>query len=191
MSPPRKMKSSFGGASAVPEPEPEAPEPIIQAAPSPAQPEAEVEEPEVEPEPELEPEEPAGPSPFLQALAELIASRGLEVPDGLLESPPAAYAGQGEGTVIAMSRLRDADLLERAGKVAGWQQRQVERAEQAWERSPLIAELRRRGLAEPQRPSRVVGAAFSLKKPLAQWSDDEVLSAVEQWLELARTAVRG
>lgn len=188
------MKSSFGGASAQPEPDGEAPEPVTDPLPQPAPREAPgpvQAEPEAEPVAEPKAEVAPGPSAFLHGLAELIRSRGLEVPDGLLEAPPAAYAGQGEGTVTAMSRLRDADLLERAGKVAGWQLRQVERAEQAWERSPLIHELRRRGLAEPERPGKVVGAAFSLKKPLAQWSDDEVLSAVDQWIELARTTTRG
>jgi hypothetical protein len=83
-----------------------------------------------------------------------------------------------------MARLKDEDLVERAGKVAGWGKRQAERAEQAWESSPLIVELRRRGLAEPARPTRVVGASFSLKIPLADWTDEELKEAVATWARL-------
>ena len=75
--------------------------------------------------------------------------------------------------------------LPLAGKVAGWGRRQAERAERAWESSPLIGELRRRGLPEPTRPTRVVGASFSLKKPLAEWTDDELEEAVATWTRLA------
>jgi len=84
-----------------------------------------------------------------------------------------------------MSRLKDEDLEARAGKVAGWGRRQAERAEQAWESSPLIAELRRRGLPEPARPTRVVGASFSLKKPLSEWTGEELEEAVATWVRLA------
>jgi hypothetical protein len=124
-------------------------------------------------------------SPFIEALAELLRSRNLEIPAGLLEAPPEAYAGQGEAVVQTMARLKDEDLEERASKVAGWGQRQAERAERAWESSPLIEELRRRGLAEPARPTRVVGASFSLKKPLAEWTDEELEAAVATWARLA------
>jgi len=124
-------------------------------------------------------------SPFLLALAELLQSRGLEVPDGLLQAPPEAYADQGEALVPTLARLRDGDLAERARKIAGWGPRQAERAERAWESSPLIAELRRRGLTEPKRPARVVGAAFSVKKPLADWTDEELEEAVAAWVRLA------
>jgi hypothetical protein len=123
-------------------------------------------------------------SPFIDALADLLRSRNIEIPPGLLEAPPEAYAGQSEAVVQAMARLKDEDLAERAGKVAGWGQRQAERAERAWESSPLIVELRRRGLAEPPRPTRVVGASFSLKKPLADWTDDELEQAVAAWVRL-------
>lgn len=126
----------------------------------------------------------AAVSPFIEALADLLRSRNMEVPPGLLEAPPEAYAGQSEAVVQMMARLKDADLAERAGKVAGWSGRQAERAERAWETSPLIAELRRRGLAEPPRPVRVVGASFSLKTPLAEWTDDEVEDAAAAWAEL-------
>ena len=125
------------------------------------------------------------PSPFIDALAELLRSRNLEIPPGLLEAPPEAYAGQSEAAVQTMARLKDEDLEECAGKVAGWGRRQAERAERAWESSPLIGELRRRGLPEPTRPTRVVGASFSLKKPLAEWTDDELEEAVATWTRLA------
>jgi hypothetical protein len=131
-----------------------------------------------------EPPKPAA-SPFIDALAELLRSRNLEIPPGLLEAPPEAYAGQSEAAVQTMARLKDEDLEERAGKVAGWGRRQAERAEQAWESSPLIGELRRRGLPEPARPTRVVGASFSLKKPLAEWTDEELEEAVATWARLA------
>jgi hypothetical protein len=113
-----------------------------------------------------------------------LRSRNIEIPPGLLEAPPEAYAGQSEAVVQTMARLKDEDLAERAGKVAGWGQRQAERAERVWESSPLIGELRRRGLPEPPRPSRVVGASFSLKKPLAEWTDDELEEAVAAWARL-------
>lgn len=124
------------------------------------------------------------PSPFLEALAELLESRQLAVPPGLLEAPPAAYAGQGAGTVQMMARLKDEDLAERAGKVAGWQARQEERARWAWDSSPLIRELRGRGLPVPERPARVGAMAVSLKRPLAEWSDGELVAAVTEWTRL-------
>ena len=139
----------------------------------------------VAPEAPEEPEEPAAPSPFLQALIELLSSRGLDIPPGLAEAPPAAYAGQGAGTVQMMARLKDVDLLERAAKVAGWQGRQEERSVQAWESSPLIREIRRRGLQEPPRPARVASVAFSMKKPLAEWEDAELLGAAAEWAKRA------
>ena len=114
----------------------------------------------------------------------LLAQRGLDVPPGLTEAPPAAYAGQGAGAVAMLARLKDADLAERAAKVAGWQARQSLRAQQIWDSSPLIGELRRRGLAEPARPARPAGVAFSLKRPLADWSDDELREAAEEWARL-------
>lgn len=127
----------------------------------------------------------AGSSPFIEALAGLLRSRNLDIPPGLLDAPPGAYAGQGEAAVLTMSRLKDADLAERAARVAGWERRQAERAEHAWETSPLIGEMRRRGLKEPPRPQKVVGAAFSLKKPLSEWTDAEVRDAVAAWVRLA------
>jgi len=124
------------------------------------------------------------PAPFPKALADLLRSRDLDVPDGLLEAPPQAYADQGAEAVQALAGLKDADLEERASRVAGWDRRQAERAERAWESSPLIRELRRRGLREPHRPARPVGVAFSLKKPLAEWTDREVADAAAEWARL-------
>lgn len=168
MSPPKRSASSFGsGAGGKASTAPAAPArrkpqaPRGKASPKPAS------------------------SPFITALAELLRSRNLEIPPGLLEAPPEAYAGQTEAVVQTMARLRDEDLEERAGKVAGWGRRQAERAERAWESSPLIGELRRRGLPEPARPTRVVGASFSLKKPLAEWTDEELEEAVATWTRLA------
>jgi hypothetical protein len=84
-----------------------------------------------------------------------------------------------------MRRLKDVDLAERAAKVAGWQARQDERARQAWDSSPLIRELRRRGLPEPERPPRPAGVAFSLKKPLTEWTDEELAGAAREWAALS------
>jgi hypothetical protein len=120
-------------------------------------------------------------SPFTKALAKLLRSRKLPVPDGLLEAPPEAYASQPAEVVESMARLNDVLLTERAEKIATFAQRQSERAKQAWNSSPLIQEIRRRGLKVPRTPKRPAGAAFSLKKPLAEWSDDELLAAATDW----------
>ncbi|MEA2590465.1 MAG: hypothetical protein QOD62_296 [Actinomycetota bacterium] len=157
MTPPKRAASSFGGRKASPGKNP--------------------------PKRTNDHAKPAASS-FIDALADLLRSRNIEIPAGLLEAPPEAYAGQSEAVVQAMARLKDEDLVERAGKVAGWGKRQAERAEQAWESSPLIVELRRRGLAEPARPTRVVGASFSLKIPLADWTDEELKEAVATWARL-------
>ena len=176
MSPPKRSASSFGGgkASTGRKPPPAPPPERDSAKPKPAN---------DAPRRAKTTPKPAA-SPFIDALAELLRSRNIEIPPGLLEAPPEAYAGQSEAVVQAMARLKDEDLAERAGKVAGWGQRQAERAERAWESSPLIGELRRRGLAEPARPTRVVGASFSLKKPLAEWTDGELEEAVATWARL-------
>jgi hypothetical protein len=184
MSPPKRSASSFGGGgrggkastgSAA-----------HAAAPGPPGPAGSAGSARKKPQPARakEPPKPAA-APFIAALADLLRSRNLEIPPGLLEAPPEAYAGQTEAVVQTMARLKDQDLEERAGKVARWGRRQAERAERAWESSPLIGELRRRGLPEPDRPTRVVGASFSLKKPLADWSDEELQGAVATWARLA------
>jgi hypothetical protein len=174
MGPPKRSASSFGGGGRAGKAS------ASSAAAGPARPAGK--------KPQTarakEPPKPAA-SPFIAALAELLRSRNLEIPPGLLEAPPEAYAGQTEAVVQTMARLKDEDLQARAGKVAGWGRRQAERAEQAWESSPLIGELRRRGLPEPARPTRVVGASFSLKKPLAEWTDEELKEAVATWVRLA------
>lgn len=175
--PERPRASSFGGARPARAPKP---------TEAPQEPEPEISAP-VPPSAVADREAPAAePSPFLDALVELLARRGLEVPEGLEDAPPAAYAGQGAGTVAMMARLPDKDLVERAGKVAGWQARQNARAHQMWESSPLIGELRRRGLPEPERPPRPAGVAFSLKRPLAEWSDDELQDAAIEWARLGQ-----
>jgi hypothetical protein len=174
MSPPKRTASSFGTGRASPGKTPPAGPPSPKDPPRPAK-----------PQPKRTKDQPKPASaPFIDALADLLRSRNIEIPPGLLEAPPEAYAGQTEAVVQTMARLKDEDLAERAGKVAGWGQRQAERAERAWESSPLIGELRRRGLAEPPRPNRVVGASFSLKKPLAEWTDDELEEAVAAWARL-------
>lgn len=174
MSPPKRAISSFGGGKAA--------GPTGSPTGGPTSPTAGPTAPKASRPPDRPPA--SAPSPFIDALEKLLRSRGIEIPPGLLEAPPEAYAGQSETVVQMMGRLKDADLLERAGKIAGWSRRQAERAERAWESSPLIGELRRRGLAEPARPARVVGASFSLKKPLAEWTDAEVADAAAAWAEL-------
>jgi hypothetical protein len=103
------------------------------------------------------------------------------VPEGLLEAPPEAYAAQPASLVDSLAQLDDEALSERAEKIAFFSERQRERARQAWNSSPLIAELRRRGLKLPRAPKRPVGAAFSLKKPLAEWADAEIIEAAADW----------
>lgn len=184
---PEKIRSSFDVPLPGPPTQEVPPAPAQKAArppaPKAAAPQPKAAAPGAKPKlkaPEPEPE----PSEFLQALADLLRSRKLEVPSGLLEAPPSAYAGQGAGTVEMMARLKDEDLLERAGKVAGWQARQQERAQWAWDSSPLIRELRRRELPVPERPARVGAMAVSLKRPLAEWSDGELTAAVTEWTRL-------
>ena len=180
MSERRRASSSFGGPRPAPahkpiepptEPEPEPTAPASTPTASPAASQAQA-------------AEPTGPSPFLEALAELLVQRGLDVPPGLRDAPPAAYAGQGAGAVATLARLNNTDLAQRAAKVAGWQARQTLRAQQVWDSSPLIGEIRRRGLPEPARPARPAGVAFSLKRPLADWSDAELREAAEEWARL-------
>lgn len=123
---------------------------------------------------------------FPQAFAKLLRSRELPVPRGLTTAPPAAYADQPATFVETLQRLPDDDLVRYAERVAGYAQRQAERAKAEWERSPLIAELRRRRLPVPDQPSRVAGVSVSLGKPLAEWSDDELVDAAREWSRRAR-----
>jgi hypothetical protein len=120
-------------------------------------------------------------APFITALAKLLRSRKLQVPDGLLEAPAEAYANQPADVVDRMADLDDDTLRERAEKIASFAKRQAERAREMWDSSPLIAEVRRRGIRVPTVPKRLVGAAISVKRPLAVWSDDELLDAAKDW----------
>lgn len=124
---------------------------------------------------------------FPRALATLLRSRKIRVPAGLQDAPPQAYASQPASFVDQLTRLPDGDLRAYAEKIATYSKRQAERARQAWEASPLIAELRRRGLAEPEVPSRVVGASVSLAKPLSEWSDREIRRAADEWSRMGRS----
>lgn len=124
---------------------------------------------------------------FRSAFATLLKSRKLSVPRGLASAPPEAYASQPASLVEQLSKLSDTELKRFAEQVGGYAKRQQARAKAAWDASPLIAELRRRRLAEPAPPSRVVGASVSLSKPLAEWSDKEILRAATDWSRLGAT----
>ena len=109
MSPPKRSASPVGASKASTRKKPPA------AAPSPndrSRPAKKVSNPA------LDDPEPAASS-FIEALAELLRSRNLEIPPGLLEAPPEAYAGQSEAVVQTMARLKDEDLEERASKMSG------------------------------------------------------------------------
>jgi hypothetical protein len=123
----------------------------------------------------------AKPKTFPSALAALLKSRGLGVPRGLGGAPPEAYANAPATFVDELARHSDPDLEVYADRVAGYAARQAKRARAEWERSPLVAELRRRGLAEPPRPKRVVGANVGLTRPLSEWADRELLAAAKEW----------
>jgi hypothetical protein len=118
---------------------------------------------------------------FPKAFATLLRSRGLKVPRGLLSAPPEAYARQPAAAVERLARADDRVLEAQAAKIAAFVARRAARAKELWDGSPLIAELRRRKLAEPPAPERVVAASFPLKKSLAEWSDAEILEAARAW----------
>jgi hypothetical protein len=124
---------------------------------------------------------------FPAALAALLRKRKLSVPKGLVDAPPVAYASQRASFVVQLERLPDGELKRFAEKVAGYAGRQEERARAEWERSPLIAELRKRKLKEPPQPVRVAGVSVSLTKPLAEWSDAELIRAATEWSRIGRT----
>ena len=128
---------------------------------------------------------PGGDS-FPKAFAALLRSRKIAVPKGLADAPPEAYASQPASIVDELAKLPDAELKRFATQVGGYAGRQADRAKREWERSPLIAELRRRKLKVPPPPTRVTGASVSLAKPLAKWSDKELLRAAERWSKLGR-----
>jgi hypothetical protein len=123
---------------------------------------------------------------FPKAFAALMRERGLAVPRGLASAPPDAYGNAAAAAVESLARLPDAELTNYAERVAGYASRQAARAKAAWESSPLIAEIKRRKLAVPPTPSRVVGASVSLAKPLAEWSNRELLAAAREWAKRAR-----
>ena len=127
-----------------------------------------------------------GDASFLDAFVKLLRSRKIAVPKGLADAPPEAYASQPASFVDELAKLPDTELKRYATQVGGYAQRQSERARSEWERSPLIAELRRRKLKEPPPPRRATGASVSLAKPLKEWSDRELLKAAEQWSKLGR-----
>jgi len=124
---------------------------------------------------------------FPAAFAALLRTRKLTVPKGLLEARPEAYASQPASFVEQLARAGDAELRRFAEQVAGYARRQEERAAAEWERSPLVAELRRRKLKEPPRPVRASGVSVSLAKPLTDWSDKELTAAATEWSRIGRS----
>lgn len=127
-----------------------------------------------------------GEPTFPEALAALLRSRKVRVPAGLTDAPPQAYASQPSSYVERLTELGDEELRRYAEQIAGYARRQAKRARDAWEASPLIAELRRRRLKEPDPPERVVGASVSLSKPLSEWSDAEIVRAADEWSRMGR-----
>ncbi len=123
---------------------------------------------------------------FPEALAKLLRSRKVRVPTGLTEAPPQAYASQPPSYVERLGELGNDELRRYAEQIAGYAPRQAKRAREAWDASPLVAELRRRKLAEPAPPVRVVGASVSLAKPLSEWSDREVVRAADEWSRMGQ-----
>jgi hypothetical protein len=123
---------------------------------------------------------------FPKAFAALLRERGIAVPRGLASAPPEAYANAGAEVVESLGRLSDTELERYAERVAGFAGRRAARAKAAWESSPLIAEIKRRKLTLPPPPARVVGASVSLAKPLAEWSNRELLAAAREWSKRAK-----
>jgi hypothetical protein len=122
---------------------------------------------------------------FPHAFAALLRERGIAVPRGLLSAPADAYANASASVVTDLAKLTDAELERYAERVAGFAARQAARAKAAWNASPLIAEIRRRKLTVPPAPKRVVGASVSLAKPLAEWTNKELLAAAREWSKRA------
>lgn len=123
---------------------------------------------------------------FPAALARLLRTRGLEVPTGLENAAPDSYANQPKETVKLLEGLTDQELEIQAERIATYEDRKAARALAQWESSPIIAELRKRGLSEPPTPRRPVGASFSFGKPLPEWTDSEVLKAAKEWSRRGR-----
>lgn len=118
---------------------------------------------------------------FPAALAQLLRKRGLDVPEGLEKAAPVSYANQPRETVKLLENLTDKELEIQATRIATYEDRRVARAVAQWDSSPIIAELRKRGLTEPPSPRRPIGASFSFGKPLPEWTDEEVLQAAREW----------
>ncbi len=123
---------------------------------------------------------------FPEALAELLRSKKIPVPKGLLNAPPQAYAGQPVSFVEQIAKRPVAELKEFADKVATYAARQQARAKSVWDSHPLIVEVRRRKLKEPNMPDRVIGISVSLVKPLKEWTDKELLRAVDEWVKRSK-----
>lgn len=123
---------------------------------------------------------------FPKAFAALLRSRKLPVPKGLESAPPDAYARAPVSFVEELAERSDAELATLADRIATYAERQEDRARAEWESSPLIAELRRRKLDLPPRPKRPAGLSVSLAKPLAEWTDEELLRAAREWSRRAR-----
>src|SRR5688500_10854667 len=83
---------------------------------------------------------------FLVAFAKLPRSRKVSVRKGLAAAPPEAYASQPASIVDDLANLPASELKRFAEQVGGYAARQAARAKSEWERSPLIAELKRRKL---------------------------------------------
>ncbi len=122
---------------------------------------------------------------FPRAFAALLRERGIAVPRGLQTAPPEAYGRASAEAVEGLARQSDKELERYAERVAGYAARQSVRAKAAWNSSPLIAEIKRRKLTAPPAPARVVGASVSLSKPLADWTNRELLAAAREWAKRA------
>ncbi|HVE91742.1 MAG TPA: hypothetical protein VNE62_05530 [Actinomycetota bacterium] len=128
---------------------------------------------------------------FPEALAKLLKERKLKVPAGLTSAPPEAYAHQPAAYVQQLAKLSDEALAAQAARVAGYAAKQAARAKDAWDRSPLIVEMKRRKLKVPPRPAKVVGAAFSLKTPLREWTDEQLVEVAKEWARRGSTPSTG
>jgi hypothetical protein len=137
--------------------------------------------PKPKPNPKPKPKPKPKAAAFPRAFAALLRERGVPVPRGLSTAPVEAYANAAADFVEELSRMGDDDLERYAERVAGFAARQAARARSEWESSPLIRELKRRKLTLPRPPVRVVGASVSLAKPLADWSNAELLAAAREW----------
>ncbi|MGH2812822.1 MAG: hypothetical protein ACRDI1_08945 [Actinomycetota bacterium] len=124
---------------------------------------------------------PKAGSEFTRALSSLLKSKGIRVPSGLSRAPAEAYMGEPASFVDSLADLPDSDLARYAERISSYAARQEKRVRSAWESSPLITELRRRKLKEPPAPKRVVALAFSVKTPLQEWTNAEILQAARQW----------